>query len=57
MKHGYFKDAVSTLFPIVAALKRGFVAGLLIKYLDGKFANRLACPKEATKEIVSTIFA
>lgn len=48
MKNGYFKDAASTLFPLVAILKRGFVAKLLIQYLDGRFANRLACPKEDT---------
>lgn len=57
MKNGYFKDAVSTLFPIVSALKRGFVASLLIKYLNGKLANRLVCPKEPTNEIFSMIFA
>lgn len=57
MKNRYFKDATSTLFPLVAVLKRGFVASLLIKYLEGKYANRLACPREATKEVISIILA
>jgi hypothetical protein len=52
----YEKDAVSNIFPLVPILKRGFIAKILIKYMDGKYANRLVCPKESPIDIINGIF-
>lgn len=56
IENGYVKDCFKNLSPIASILKRSYIAGLLIKYNEGKYANRLANVKLYTTKDFTSLF-
>lgn len=57
IENGFVKDSFKNLSPIASVLKRSYIAGLLITYNGGKYANRLANVKIYTSKDFTSLFS